>query len=57
MTNKDIFIGFKIEPETMEMVKKILDATGCTISEHMRQLVRENLEKYNLIKEKIVGCS
>ena len=55
MTNKEIFIGFKIEPETMDLLKKILDSTGCSISEYMRQLIRENLEKYDLIKEKMVA--
>lgn len=53
MTVKSEYVGFKVEPETMELLEKILKSTGCSKSEYMRQLIRENLEKYNLIKEKM----
>ena len=52
MVNKK-FIGLKISPEILKLLKKITDSLGYNRSEYIRDLISNDLKKYGLISDKI----
>jgi len=53
MVKRYIIIGFRVEESLKELIDKIARVQGITVSEYLRKLVIEDLDKRNIFTSRL----